>query len=193
MSRIRLVSLDMLTCALQLVILAVVLERRKIAPLSFSHSGADEPVLSPPSLSRSQDHDSEERGILRPSGFSSEDIELQPLSAGRTGADEDRERNELLGHATSPRSPDDNDDDDDNDPGVTATDEHPLDRFHSGQHVLADMYLLDVVRTQWSQHRGAVAEEGVGATIRRRRILMFNGGRLAVGFQQDGTSLPSGQ
>lgn len=185
-SRIRLVSLDMLTCALQLVILAVVLERRKIAPLSVSQSGADEPVLSP-SLPRSQDHDSEERGILRPPGSPSEDIELQPLSTGRTGADEDRERNELLRHATSPRSPDDDD------PGVTAMDEHPLDRFHSGQHVLADMYLLDVVRTQWSQYRGAVPEGGVRANIRRRRVLMFSGGRLTVGFQQDGTSLPSGQ
>ena len=185
-SRVRLVSLDMLTWALQVVILAVMLERRKTAASSNAQSRADEPLPST-SISSGQDHDSEERGILRPFASSpTEDIELQPLPSGRTGADEDRERNELLRHRTLPSSF--NDDDDDG-PGSNFTDEHPLDRFHSGQYVLADIYLMDVVRTQWSQRwGGGVPEEEVGASIRRRRVIMFTGGRLTVGTRQEGST-----
>ena len=181
-SRIRLVSLDILTWVLQVVILAVMLERRKIVASSNSQS----PSVS---ISRPQDHDSEERGITRPPTSPTEDIELQPLPSGRTGADEDRERNELLlRHDTSPSSLNDNDNDDD--PGVNAVDEHPLDRFHSGQQILADIYLLDVVRTQWLQRWGDVQESDTGASIRRRRVLMFSGGRLTLGTRQEETTLP---
>lgn len=182
-SRVRLVSLDMLTWILQVVILAIMLERRKIVASSNSQS----PSLS---ISRPQDHDSEERGILRPPTSPTDDIELQPLPSGRTGADEDRERNELLlRHGTSPSSPNDNDNDNDDDPDVNAVDEHPLDRFHSGQHILADIYLMDVVRTQWLQRRSDVPEPDVGASIRRRRVLMFSGGRLTLGTREERTSV----
>ncbi len=184
MSRIRLVSLDILTWTLQLVALTVTLERRKIATSTISMLGADEPWPAP-AIARGQDHDAEERGILRPSASSTEDIELQPLSSGRTGADEDRERDELLRSAAPPDCPEDGD------PGVSSTDGHPLDRFHSGQHVLADMYLLDVVRTEWLQHQGPVPEAGVGvrggAGVRRRRVLRFSGGRLTVAVEEEGT------
>lgn len=190
-SRIRLASLDMLTWILQVVILAVMLERRKIVTLSNSQSGSDDSLPSA-SLSRPQDHDSEERGILRPPISPIEDIELQPLPSGRTGADEDRERNELLlRHGTSPSSSNIHDDDEDHDddrPGLNAMDEHPLDRFHSGQHILADIYLMDVVRAQWSHPRGGVPEADIGARIRRRRVLMFSGGRLTMGTRQEGTT-----
>lgn len=189
-SRIRLVSLDMLTWALQIVLLAVMLERRKTVALSNSQLRADESLPSA-SISRSQDHDSEERGILRPLTSPTADIELQPLPSGRTGADEDRERNELSRHDTS-LGPS-NDDEEDDDPGLNAMDEHPLDRFHSGQHVLADIYLMDVIRTQWSQRWSAVPEEEAGASIRRRRVLMFSGGRLTIGTLQEGTTLRNGE
>lgn len=182
-SRIRLVSLDMLTWVLQVVILAVMLERRKIVASSNSQS----PSVS---ISRPQDHDSEERGIIRPPTSPTEDIELQPLPSGRTSADEDRERNELLlRHDTSSSSLNDNDNDNDDDPGVNAVDEHPLDRFHSGQQILADIYLLGVVRTQWLQRWGGVLETDTGASIRRRRVLMFSGGRLTLGTRQEETTL----
>lgn len=187
-SRIRLVSFDILTWVLQVVILAVILERRKIVASSNSQLRTDESLPSP-SISRRQDHDSEERGILRPPVSPTEGIELQPLRSGRTGADEDRERNELLRHGTSPSSSNDDDDDDDDDPGVNAVDEHPLDRFHSGQHVLADIYLMDVVRAQWLQRWGGVPEGEAAASIRRRRVLMFSGGRLTMGTRQEETTL----
>lgn len=182
-SRFRLVSLDMLTWILQMVILAVMLERRKIVASSNSRS------RSVP-ISRPQNHDSEERGIIRPPTSPTEDIELQPLPSGRTGADEDRERNELSPrHGTLPSSPNDNDDDhDDDDPGARAVNEHPLDRFYSGQQVLADIYLMDVVRAQWSQRWGDIPETDIGARIRRRRLLMFSGGRLTFGTRQGETT-----
>lgn len=126
-SKIRLLSLDLLTLGLQLIILTVILERRNLDP---------EP--STPSTSPTQDHDSEERGIFR-SPPSPNAIELQPLSRGRTGADEDRERNEL-----SPDRP-------------STSDEHPLDPFHSGQYIIAHVDVPTTIHTQWIQHRNLAA------------------------------------
>lgn len=149
-SKIRLLSLDLLTLGLQLIILAVILERRNLDP---------EP--STPNTSPTQDHDSEERGIFR-SPPSPSAIELQPLTRGRTGADEDRERNEL-----SPDRP-------------STFDEHPLDPFHSGQHIIAHVDLPNMIRTQWIQRRNiATAARDAGGLGRasgegrRPRMIRF--------------------
>lgn len=169
-SKIRLLLLDILTLGLQLVILAVVLERRKLSPTS---SATDTAI--PSSQSQAQDHDSEERGMLRPR-ISAEDIELQTFSSGRTGADEDRERNELSSPSSSRFQ----------DGGtLAAVDEHPLDPFYSGQHIIADLRVLDTIRAQWMQYgslasavREASAEgsESTNDTTRRRRIGFRIGG-----------------
>lgn len=170
-SKIRLLLLDILTLALQLVILAVVLERRKLGTDS-SATGAANPSIQP----QPQDHDSEERGIYRTSSTSAEDIELQTFSSGRTGADEDRERNEL----SSPSSSHFQDDG-----TLAAVDEHPLDPFHSGQHIIADLSILDTIRAQWMQYgslasaaseAGAEGREAMDEVTVRRRIGFRIGG-----------------
>jgi hypothetical protein len=91
-----------------------------------------------------QDHDSEERGILRQDTDTGDDIELQDLqhsSAGRTGGDEDRERDELIS------------------PGGTSEpyNQHALDPFYTGGHVVANLHILDTIRAQW-QASGVSAE-----------------------------------
>ena len=135
----RLVGLDILVLALQVLILGVTLERRGIKTIHEIIAGVAQVVTE-----NRQDHDSEERGILRQDTDSGDDIELQDLqhpSTGRTGADEDRERDELLppDGSTEPRN------------------RHPLDPFYTGEHVVANLHILDTIRAHW-QASGVSAE-----------------------------------
>ena len=95
-SKARLLFLDLLALALQLAVVTAFLARQSIksfmpdpgAP-SDAAEGSDAEATS-----EWQDHDSEERGVLRPDPGIFEEIELQTLhpSAGRTGGEEDGER-----------------------------------------------------------------------------------------------------
>lgn len=128
-SRWRLLFLDALVLALQLLILTVTLERKKLAV----ENGDD--LVEEVEEAR-QDHDSEERGMLRRDNTVQNDIELQDLrhaSSGRTGGDEDRERDELL-ESDESREP---------------RDQHPLDPFLTGQAVIVSVHVMDSIRSQW--------------------------------------------
>jgi len=127
-SRWRLVGLDILVLMLQILMLGITLERRSVRPEDEAVAVANEMATEP-----QQDHDSEERGILRQDLEYTEDIELRDLhhtSSGRTGGDEDRERDELL------------------DAGNGA-EQHPLDPYYTGEQVIANMHILDTIRAQW--------------------------------------------
>ena len=128
-SRWRLLVLDALVLALQVLILVVTLERKKLAVENGD-------VLIDEVEETIQDHDSDERGMLRRDDTVQEDIELQDIrhtSSGRTGGDEDRERDELLesDESTEPR------------------DQHPLDPFLTGQAVVLNVNVMDTIRSQW--------------------------------------------
>lgn len=128
-SKWKLLVLDTLVLALQVLILAVTLERKKLA----AENGD---VLVEEVEEARQDHDSEERGMLRRDDTVQDEIELQDIrhtSSGRTGGDEDRERDELLesDESTEPR------------------DQHPLDPFITGQAVIANVRVIDTIRSQW--------------------------------------------
>ena len=128
-SRWRLLVLDAMVLALQILILAVTLERRKLA-VEYGD------VLVEEVEEARQDHDSEERGIMRRDDTVQDDIELQDIrhtSSGRTGGDEDRERDELLDREGS------------NQRG----DRHPLDPFLTGQAVIINVHVIDTIRSQW--------------------------------------------
>lgn len=128
-SRGRLLFLDVMVLALQILVLAVTLERTK---LTIKHS---EVMIEEVDEAR-QDHDSEERGMLRRDVTGQDEIELQEMrhtSSGRTGADEDRERDELI-------QPDGN-----NEPQH----QHALDHFLSGQAVIINVRVIDTIRSQW--------------------------------------------
>ncbi|CAF9909218.1 MAG: hypothetical protein ALECFALPRED_005414 [Alectoria fallacina] len=127
-SRWRLLVLDAFVLALQVLILAVTLERKKLAVENGD-------VLVEEVEEARQDHDSEERGMLRRDDTVQEDIELQDVrhpSSGRTGGDEDRERDELheSGESHEPR------------------DQHPLDPFLTGQAVIVNVHVIDTIRSQ---------------------------------------------
>ncbi len=128
-SKWRLLALDVLVLALQVLILAVTLERKKL--------GVDGDVLVEEVEEARQDHDSEERGMLRRDETAQDGIELQNIrhtSSGRTGGDEDRERDELL----------------DSDESTEPREQHPLDPFLTGQAVIVNVHVMDTIRSQWT-------------------------------------------
>lgn len=128
-SRWRLLVLDTLVLTLQVLILAVTLERKKLA---IENGDAPVEEIQEPR----QDHDSEERGMLRRDESVQNDIELQDIrhtSSGRTGGDEDRERDELL----------------DSDESTEPRNQHPLDPFLTGQAVIINVHVIETIRSQW--------------------------------------------
>lgn len=127
--------------ALQLLILAVTVERR--GPVTKEEGEGVRSIDEFAGARHGQTQDAEERGVLHGSESASltEDIELQPLR-GRTGADVDGELDQLS-------------------PG----NEHPLDTFNSGQHIIADLHVLDTIKSQWTGY-GALStnvDSGAGS------------------------------
>lgn len=95
---------------------------------------------------RTQTHDAEERGVRSSFSAASDDgIELQPLNP------------RLL-----------NEEDLDQQPAS----DHPLDTFNSGQHVIADLNLLDTLRSQWWRYRGPSSSVDAGVVEGRRRAVV---------------------
>ena len=134
----RLLFLDILTLALQLLVLTAFLERQNLRT-SMTESGAPSDTAAATDAEATpygQDHDSEERGVLRSDAGAFEDIELQPLhsSDGRTGGEEDGERDELLSEPQGLNSQD--------------STTHPLDLFYIAEHTVTDLHILNAVRTQ---------------------------------------------
>ena len=148
-SKFKLVSFDLLTFILQLVILAVTIERVSLraeaggAAVGVSRGTSDqvgEPLL--------QDLDSEERGVFRSDAAGGEDIELQTL-APRSATDrqeghEDGGRDELLAEPSALY-------------GHDTAGEHPLDSFNTGERVIANLHVLETVRSQWFRYRHVTA------------------------------------
>ena len=64
-------------------------------------------------------------------------FEMQELGSprGRTGGDEDRERDELLAHELQQEE--------------EREERHPLDGFYTGDYMLVRLHLVDTVRAQW--------------------------------------------
>ena len=153
---IRLLSLDLLIMFIDFIMLGLVLERVKTVESTKSDTTASR---SPPTSAMRQDHDSEERGVLRQdddddrqrSASSSSgqetrnDIDLDEPSRNaythtHTQYDNTDEHTELLADPTE---------------AVHGNRHnhtkpiHPLDVFSSGQFMLMDIGLLDIIRDQW--------------------------------------------
>jgi hypothetical protein len=179
-SKIRLVCFDLLTLVLQVVMLAVTIESQGLKVLSTS---GESTTNTGTQSGIPQDHDAEERGVHRVptqptiTSFDGpfDDIELQPLrqsTTGRSGGEEDAERDELLAEPSDRR---------------TSPNTHPLDSFYTGTSVVADLHLIDTVQTQYLQYQRAppattssLAELGNQPSI---RYIRFPGGRLAVSMR----------
>jgi hypothetical protein len=181
-SKIKLVAFDLLTLLLQLMMLAVLIEWQNLKSTSSAPTtttGAAAPTGT------TQDHDSEERGVHRvdrplsvvpPVGGASEDIELQPLrrsTTGRTGGEEDGERDELLAEPSDVRS---------------SPNAHPLDSFYTGGVVVADLHLVETIQNSWWQYQTALPASSATTSSDQpsTRYFHFPGGRLAIRMRARG-------
>ena len=129
-------ALDLLCLALQLVMMCLTVEKHVLQGKRRIGGAADRSPLdaSRQRAGEAQDLDAEERGMLGSEGATG--IEMQDLgrrSRGRTGGDEDRERDELLAQELQEEE----------------RDEHPLDVFHTGDYLLVKVHVFDTVREQW--------------------------------------------
>ena len=136
-SKIRLLVYDVLVWGLQIGVLAVILERRGLSG-NTARGGVTSETVAESTTENAivQDHDSEEQGMLRSRRsiiHTSDDIELQPLNTDSRALRDDAEGTESEDNINSPPLTD-----------------HPLDIFASGQHIVADIHILQSLKTVWS-------------------------------------------
>lgn len=157
-SKLWLILLDILILVLQLTMLSASMEHQKFQKKA---SGTDEPVVS-------QDLDAEERGVRSQNAIttteSPDGIELQPLP-GRTGADEDGERDQLLAEGTSFSEVDE--------------DSQSLDDTPPGQ-VIVNLYLWDTIQTQFRMWQNG-ANAAATSTSQTETVSAFPRFRIRVG------------
>lgn len=176
-SRWRLVGLDTLCLVLQVVMMCLTMEKQRVQGWRKSSGPISGSAVDAAAEPRSgQDLDAEERGVLGSEQAGGIEMqELGPGSQGRTGGDEDRERDELFAHELQEEERDD----------------HPLDVFYNGDFVLVKLHLLDTLRTQWrtsnvsaSSANVAVRTAGMqtaAGELVGRRIAFTWGGRTTGG------------
>jgi hypothetical protein len=175
-SVVRLLLSDLLVLFLNLVMLGLIVERVKTTEVTAS-APATSGVIETPS---DQDHDSEERGVLRnntaePTSDGIELNELRPHDEHTDiSMDEQSERTELLA------DPSEN--------GLVsgARNNHALDTFSSGEAVVMDLGLFDIIRDQWRYNPAAarrtssfIPSDQTASFLRERFGLQVNAdGRL---------------
>jgi len=149
-SKMHLVLLDLLILGLQCFMLAVHVEKERLSALLAAYllpaaSSTDQARVA---VVSSQDHDAEERGIMRDGITSNGDIELQPLaprndehSILETEGQERNEEHERLLAEPAPRQDDE--------------DDYPSDTFWSGTAIVADFHVLHNLRRQWEDYGNA--------------------------------------
>lgn len=135
-SRIRLVMFDTLIMLVHFVMLGLVVERVRTdadrqAALNNDESTTDEDANT------DQDHDAEERGVLR-TETNSDSHSVSRRSGSRSRSrDSSLERTVLLAEPTDDGSM------------PLSGNRHPLDTFSSGGALIMDMGLLETMRDQW--------------------------------------------
>ncbi|KAI4260419.1 MAG: hypothetical protein LQ352_000281 [Teloschistes flavicans] len=141
-SRVRLVACDLVVLALQLVLLSVTCDRRKLDDGNYAPANSNRVRAT-----ASQDHDSEERGIRRSEEADGIELRpLRPLPEGQTGGEENGQRDELMGTSHS------------------AVGEHPGDVFFRGQYVVTHVDVVGTVKGQWTQsYAAATRSSGSGS------------------------------
>ncbi|KAI9927769.1 hypothetical protein MW887_002621 [Aspergillus wentii] len=140
----RLLSLDLLVLTLDFIMLGLIIERVKTAGVTAAPST----VTNTLETNTQQDHDSEERGVLRDSpqsnstGSANDVIELDEFGSRDSQAyasastDDQLERTGLLADPSE-------------DGHARTKDSHVLDNFASGEAVIMDVGLIDVIKDQW--------------------------------------------
>lgn len=171
-SVVRLLVMDFLVLMIDFIMLGLVIERVKMVEIS---KGVDSQTTTTTNTSgdeTQQDHDSEERGVLRGTRTrTGEDgIELDDLGTNTTSTSTTSSTSTSTRHNNTTADDDDNDPDNertnlladpdsdsrlnsqpnnDNHQTMTARPTHPLDAFVTGEILLVDIGLLGMIRDQW--------------------------------------------
>lgn len=152
----QLLSFDLLIFIIDFIMLGLIIERVKTngtptpAPtMPNPNPPADTPADTSPNAedSQPQDHDAEERGVLRQED-SDETVSPAQYSSDShhsSGIDEEveEERTTLLADPADTES------------GSGARGEHPMDTFAAGEAVILSMSFLGTIRDQWRQSNSA--------------------------------------
>ena len=129
-ARWKLIGLDLLVLALQILVFGVTSERRAVLA-----AGGNARNVGEGEQEEVQDHDFEERGVLRQGPNTVENIEMHDMQEDSAWihGDEGRERVERLQRSsnTEDRS------------------RHPLESFYTGECLIANLHLTETVRIQW--------------------------------------------
>lgn len=159
-STLRLLSFDLLIFLVDIVMLALTIERVNITgtstPASSDPSPANADSSQETTVSQSQDHDAEERGVLRQedghetSPHTHDSTESSPHSSIDEEAEE--ERTNLLADPADIQSP------------IIARGCHPMDTFASGEAIIANVRLFGTLRDQWRYYKSLTTRQTTGFT-----------------------------
>ncbi|EED18589.1 conserved hypothetical protein [Talaromyces stipitatus ATCC 10500] len=139
-SRIRLVIFDFLIMLIHLVMLGLILERVRIGENRESTTQDQEsPTDTEDGTNPGQDHDAEERGVLRNETDNDESSSSSPPERPR---DSSLERTALLAEPAEDGS------------SPQLRNSHPLDTFVSGEALILDMGLFETIHDQWRHNTG---------------------------------------
>lgn len=159
-STLRLLSFDLLIFLVDIVMLALTIERVNITgtstPASSDPSPANADSSQETTVSQSQDHDAEERGVLR----QEDGHETSPHTHDSTGSsphssideEAEEERTNLLADPADIQSP------------IIARGCHPMDTFASGEAIIANVRLFGTLRDQWRYYKSLTTRQTTGFT-----------------------------
>lgn len=160
-SVVRLLVMDFLVLMIDFIMLGLVMERVKMVEVSKG-TGTETTSSGDEEQQTQQDHDSEERGILRGTQNGEDDgIELDELgSDAQPTSTSTHTSTHTHTHHNTTADDDDNDNERTNllaDPETRPNDDHhmatrpthPLDAFVTGEILLMDIGLLGMIRDQW--------------------------------------------
>ena len=158
----RLLGLDVLCLTLQILMLGLTLEKQRILGIATPEASG---TRTGPATT--QDVDAEEAGFLRSDLGTTENIEMQTLRMHpevHTHGEERGQRTAAVGSEEEGEG------------------EDSLDKFYTGEHVVANLHILEIIRTQWRTRsvnieRTAATGVQTAATIAGRRFTLSFGGR----------------
>jgi len=136
----RLLSFDLLILLVDFVMLALIIERVKTAgttPTTSEATNTDSGPSTEQPESERQDHDAEERGVMRDTENTSPSNDTSASPVTEIDADVNNERTTLLA------------DPGDNSSTQTPRGSHPMDLYSSGQAVIMEMAFFSTIRDQW--------------------------------------------
>lgn len=178
-SRLGLLLLDLVILAIQCFMLAVHAERQRlrkiVLPLRATQGSSAETSVAPAAetatvpAAPSQDHDSEERGVLRNESATvdeTNDVELRQLDGqgSQVAAEEDGESSRLIAESSRRRLPE------------------LMDTLRSGNAILNDFHVIQAIRTAGNDYQGAAAYslQTLGYTATLARLAAERRARLEI-------------